>query len=74
MNIIPVKSLLPAQRVIPASKPINQSAVYLDLYPKRHQNQIVFTIRKADESEGKYGPNGKKLSNTKRPALIDLYA
>jgi len=67
------KALVPIQRVMPVFKPIHQDAVCLDLYPERHQDEVIFTIRKADETDGKYGPNRRKLVSTKHAQTIDIY-
>lgn len=73
MNLTVTKALVPTQRVRPAFKPVHQGAVCLDLYPERRQDEVVFTVRKADETEGKYGPDRRKLVISKHAQLIDIY-
>ena len=73
MNITATKALVPTQKVAPVFKPIQQDAVCLDLYPERHQDEVVFTVRQADETEGKYGPNRRKSTGSKHAQFIDIY-
>ena len=73
MNITVTKALVPTQRVMPAFKPIQQDAVCLDLYPERRQDEVVFTVRKADDTDGKYGSNRRKSISTKHAQFIDIY-
>ena len=73
MNITVTKALVPTQRVMPVFKPIHQDAVCLDLYPERRQDKVIFTIRKADETDGKYGPNRRQSAGSKHARWIDIY-
>lgn len=74
MTITPVKALVATRRFIAPSDCIQPVQVCLDLYPKRYDNKIVFTIQKTDESDGKYGPNARQLMPTNRSGIIDTYA
>jgi hypothetical protein len=74
VNISSVKALVPSKSFIPVSKPTNLDAVFYDLYPRHYQNQIIFTICVQDESDGNYGPDGRKLINPKYEKTIDIYA
>jgi len=73
MNITTTKALVPTQKFIPLHKIAKKVAVCLDLYPQRYQNQIVFAMRAADELDGKYGNNGRKLVNPKLAEFVDIY-
>lgn len=73
MNITATKALVPTQRVIPVFRPIQQDAVCLDLYPERHQDEVVFTVRKADDAAGKYGPSRRQSVRSKHAQFIDIY-
>lgn len=73
MNITATKLLIPATKVAPVFKTLEQDAVCLDLYPKRYQNEVVFTVRKPEESDGKYGPGRKKSLPAKTPQFVDFY-
>jgi hypothetical protein len=67
------KALIPTQRVMPVFKPIHQDAMCLDLYPERRQDYVIFTVRKADETEGNYGPDLRKMVISKHAQFIDIY-
>jgi len=71
VNITTTKLL--TQNFIPLHKSVNKDAVCLDLYPKRYGSEVVFTIRKPDESDGKYAPNGRKLVKPNCVHSIDIY-
>jgi len=74
VNISSAKALVPAKSFIPVPKPTNLDAVFYDLYPRQHRDQVVFTICVSDESDGKYGTDGRKLINPKYEKFIDIYA
>ena len=74
MDIITTKALVPAKSFIPVPKPTNLDAVSCDLYPRQYRDQVVFRICVPDESDGNYGPNGRKLINPKYEKFIDIYA
>ena len=61
------------QNFIPLHKSVKKDSVCLDLYPKRYGSEVVFTIRKPDESDGKYTSNGRKLVNPNYARSIDIY-
>ena len=61
------------QNFIPLHKSVKKDSVYLDLYPKRYGSEVVFTIRKPDESDGKYAPNGRMLIKPNYAHSIDIY-
>lgn len=74
MNISSTKALVPAKSFIPVPKPTCLDAVFYDLYSRKYRDQVVFTICLPDESDGKYGPDGRILTNTKFSEFIDTYA
>ena len=74
MNISSSKALVAARSFIPVPKPARQDAVFYDLYPRHYQDQVIFTIRVQDESDGNYGPDGRKLIYPKYEKSIDIYA
>jgi hypothetical protein len=74
VNISSVKALVPSNSFLPVPKPTNLDAVFYDLYPRHYQDQVVFTICVQDESDGNYGPDGRKLINSKHEPFIDIYA
>ena len=74
MNISTTKALVLAKSFIPVPKPTNLDAVFYDLYPRKYRDQVVFTICVPDESDGNYGPDGKKLIAPKYDKFIDIYA
>jgi len=74
VNISSVKALVPSKSFIPVPKPTNLDTVFFDLYPRNYQDQVVFTIRVQNESDGNYGPDGRKLVNPKYENFIDIYA
>jgi hypothetical protein len=74
VNISTTKALVPAKSFIPVPKPTNLDAVFYDLYPSQYRDQVVFTICVPDESDGNYGPNGRKLISPKYEQFIDIYA
>ena len=73
MNITTTKALVPTQNFIPLHESAKKVAVCLDLYPRRYRNQIVFAMRAADDLDGKYGNNGRKLVNPKLAEFVDIY-
>ena len=74
MNIITTKALVPVKSIIPVPKPTSLDVVSYDLYPRQYRDQVVFRICVPDESDGNYGPNGRKLINPKYEKFIDIYA
>jgi hypothetical protein len=74
VNIITTKALVPVKSIIPVPKPTNLDVVSYDLYPRQYRDQVVFRICVPDESDGNYGPNGRKLINPKYEKFIDIYA
>ena len=74
MNISSSKALVAARSFIPVPKPARQDAVFYDLYPRQYRDQVVFTICVQDESDGNYGPDGRKLINPKYDKFVDIYA
>ena len=74
MNISTTKALVPAKSFIPVPKPTSLDAVSYDLYPRQYRDQVVFTICVIDESDGNYGPDGRRLINPKYVKSIDIYA
>jgi len=74
VNISTTKALVPVKSFIPVPKPINLDAVSCDLYPRQYRDQVVFAISVIDESDGNYGPDGRKLINPKYEQFIDIYA
>jgi hypothetical protein len=74
VNISTTKALVPVKSIIPVPKPTNLDAVFYELYPRQYRGQVVFTICVPDESDGNYGPNGRKLINPKYEKFIDIYA
>jgi hypothetical protein len=74
VNIITVKALEPAKSVIPVPKSTRLGAVSYDLYPRQYRDQVVYTIRVIDESDGNYGPDGRKLVDSEYAKFIDIYA
>ncbi|MEE8429705.1 MAG: hypothetical protein V3S16_00470 [Candidatus Desulfatibia sp.] len=73
MNITTTKALVSTQNFIPLHESAKKVAVCLDLYPKRYGSKVVFTIRKPDESDGNYTPNGRKLVKPNYTHSIDIY-
>ncbi|MBL7179156.1 MAG: hypothetical protein ISS65_02955 [Desulfobacterales bacterium] len=73
MDITASKALVSNQRLVPAPKRLHAASMCLDLYPRRCRNEVVFTVRKTDESEGKYGPDGRKRENPKCANFIDIF-
>lgn len=71
MNITTTK--LPTQDFIPLHAIAKKVAVCHDLYPQQYRNQVVFAMRAANESDGKYGNNGKKLVKPNYARSIDIY-
>jgi len=74
VNTSNVKALVPFKSFIPVPKPTKLDAVFYDLYPRHYQDQVIFTIRVQDESDGNYGPDGRKLIYPKYEKSIDIYA
>jgi hypothetical protein len=74
MNFATTKALVPAPGLIPAPSPIQRDAVCLDLYPGRFRNEVVFSVYIADESDGEYGPDGRRPAKSKYAEFIDIYA
>lgn len=74
MNVSSVKDLVPAKSIIPVPKPHIPNAVSYDLYPRQYRDQVVVTICVSDESDGNYGPDGRKLINCNYSEFIDTYA
>jgi len=74
VNIITTKALVPVKSIIPVPKPTNLDVVSYDLYPRQYRDQVVFAISVIDESDGNYGPDGRKLINPKYEQFIDIYA
>jgi len=74
VDIITTKALVPVKSIIPVPKPTNLDVVSYDLYPRQYRDQVVFRICVPDESDGNYGPNGRKLINPKYEKFIDIYA
>ena len=74
MNISSVKALVPSKSFIPVPKPTNLDMVFYDMYPRQYRDQVVFTICVIDESDGNYGPDGRKLINPNYQKFIDIYA
>ena len=74
MNINTTKALVSTQNFIPLHASAKKAVVCIDLYPQRYRNQVVFAMRAADELDGKYGNNGRKLVNPKTAEFIDIYA
>ncbi|NQT70553.1 MAG: hypothetical protein HQ552_13375 [Desulfobacteraceae bacterium] len=73
MNVTTTKALVPTQNFVPLHESAKKVAVCLDLYPRRYRNQIIFAMRAADELDGKYGNNGRKLVNPKLAEFVDIY-
>ena len=73
MTISNTSALVPANSFIPVPKPTKLDAVFYDLYPRHYRDQVVFTICVQDESDGNYGPDGRKLINPKYEEFIDIY-
>ena len=73
MNLTTTKALVSTQKFIPLHVSAKKAAVYIDLYPKRYRNQVVFAMRAADELDGKYGNNGRKLVIPKLAEFVDIY-
>ena len=73
MNITTTKALVSTQHFIPLHKSVRKVGACIDLYPQRYRNQVVFAVRAADELDGKYGINGRKLVNPKPSESIDIY-
>jgi hypothetical protein len=74
VNITTTKALVSTQNFIPLHAIAKKVAVCHDLYPQRYRNKVVFAIRAADESDGKYGNNGRKLVKPNYAHSIDIYA
>jgi hypothetical protein len=74
VNISTVKALVPAKRFIPVPRPTNLDAVSYDLYPRQYRDQVVFTIRVPDESDGNYGSDGRKLISPQYAKFVNIYA
>jgi hypothetical protein len=73
VNITTTKALVSTQNFIPLHASAKKAVVCIDLYPKRYRNQVVFAMLAADELDGKYGNNGRKLVNPKPAEFIDIY-
>ena len=73
MNISTVKALVPVKSVIPVPKSTHLGAVSYDLYPRQYRDQVVYTIRVIDESDGNYGADGRKLDDLEYAKFIDIY-
>jgi len=73
VNITTTKALVSNQNFIPLHASAKKVAVCLDLYPKRYGSEVVFAIRKPDESDDKYAPNGRKLVKPNYAHSIDIY-
>ena len=74
MNISNTRALVPINSFIPVPKPTKLDAVSYDLYPRQYRDQVVFAICVPDESDGNYGPDGRKLIHPKHEKFIDIYA
>ena len=73
MKITTTKALVATQNFIPLHAIAKKVAVCHDLYPQRYRNQVVFAMRAANESDGKYGHNGRKLVKPNYARSIDIY-
>ncbi len=73
MNITTTKALVSTQHFIPLHENAKKVAVCLDLYPQRYRNQVIFSMLTADELDGKYGNNGRKLVKPKPAEFVDVY-
>jgi len=73
VNITTTKALVSTQNFIPLHKSVRKVGACIDLYPKRYRDQVVFVMRAADELDGKYGNNGRKLVNPKPAEFVDIY-
>ena len=74
MSIATAKALVPAKNFIPVSKPASLVRVSYDMYPKRYRDQVVLTIYESDESDGNYGPDGRRFINSRYAEFVDIYA
>ncbi len=74
MNINTTKALVSTQNFNPLHESAKKAVVCIDLYPQRYRNRVVFAMRAADELDGKYEHNGRKLINPKPAEFVDIYA
>jgi len=74
VNISTAKALVPAKSFMPVPRPANLDVVSCDLYPRQYRDQVLFTICVPDESDGKYGPDGRKLITPKYAKIVNIYA
>ena len=74
MNFETTKALVPASGLIPPLSPIQRDSVCLDFYPGRFRNDHVFTVYVLNESEGEYGPDGRRQVKSKYAEFVDVYA
>lgn len=74
MNITTTKALVPAQSFSPVPKPAGTNAVSYDLYPREYRDHVVFAVCVPVESDGNYGPDGRKLINPDYAKFINIYA
>ncbi|MEJ2655978.1 MAG: hypothetical protein P8012_02130 [Desulfobacterales bacterium] len=73
MNSPTIKALVPAPGLIPAPSPIQRDPVCLDLYPRPLGYEDVFTVYVLDESDGEYGPDGRRLLKSNYAEFVDVY-
>ena len=73
MKTAAITALIPIQSATPTITRINRAGVSLDLYLKQNRNGVVYTMSPPDDSEGIYGPDGRKIENHKNPWFIDAY-
>jgi hypothetical protein len=73
VNFTTTNALVPASGLIPASSPIQRHAVTLDLYPGRFQDEGVFSVYVLNESEGEYGPDGRRPVKSNYAEFVDVY-
>jgi hypothetical protein len=74
MNFTTTKALVPAAGFIPAPRPIQRDAVCIDLYPGGFRNESVFTVYVLNDSDGEYGPDARRLVQSKYAEFVDVYA
>ncbi len=73
MNIPATTALVPVQRSIRSLTPLDSVGVNLQYYKNNHQDQVVYIVYPLEESDGVYGPNGRKLVNPTGTHFIDIY-
>jgi len=67
-------ALVPAADLIPAASPVQRHAVSIDLYPGRFQDEGLFSVYVVNESEGEYGPDGRRTLRANYAEFVDVYA